>query len=63
MGKHKYSKVVEFLWLRQKSIETLKDRMSKFLDHRKCMGKLKEFSKYKVSKYIRGKTYEISEVW
>ena len=43
MGKHKYSKVVEFLWLRQKSIETLKDRMSKFLDHRKCMGKLKEF--------------------
>ena len=41
MGKHKYSKVQDFLWLRRKSIQTLRHKTSKFSDHGKCMGKLK----------------------
>ena len=46
MGKHRYSKVVDFLWLRRKSIQILDIRIINFSDHRKGMGKLKEFPSY-----------------
>ena len=39
MGKHRYSKVVDFLWLRRKSIQILDIRIINFSDHRKGMGK------------------------
>ena len=54
--KYKYFRVVNSLWLREKSIQILKHRMSKFSDNTKGMGKLREFTNYG----FLNKTFETS---